>query len=109
MRRQSSLSSGCAGDDGGHAVAVGQRGFGHVEPQVGLPGLFVEAVALEAVFGKDRPDVAVEVELRLGRREAGPMRSANSKKNVALHDGELASEIATEDCMLRLSLMTAPR
>ena len=74
MRRQSFALLGIAGDDRGHAVAFGQGGLGHVEPQVGLPGLFVEAVALEAVFGKDRPDVAVEIE-RLFVRSAA---SANA-------------------------------
>ena len=55
-----------AGDDRRDVVVFGEGGFGHVEPQFGLPGLFIEAVALEAVFGKDRADVAVEIELLLG-------------------------------------------
>ena len=64
MRRQSSLLGQVAGDDRGDVVVLGEGGVGHVEPQLGLPAFFIEAVALEAVFGKDRPDVAVVVELR---------------------------------------------
>ena len=59
---------GVAGDDRGDVVVFGVGGFGHVEPQLGLAGLFIEAVALEAVFGEDRADVAVEIELLLGGR-----------------------------------------
>lgn len=55
-----------AGDDWGDVVVLGVGGICLVEPKVGLPGFFIEAVALEAVFRKDRADVAVEVELLLG-------------------------------------------
>ena len=44
---------GMAGDDCRHAVAIRVSRFGQVEPQVGLAGLFVEAVALEAVFARE--------------------------------------------------------
>jgi len=37
--------------------------LGLVQSQVGLSGFFIEAVALEAVFGEDRTDVAIEIEL----------------------------------------------
>ena len=48
----------------------GARLDGHlppVEPQVGLSRGAVRAVAGEAVFGQDRPDVAIEAQL-FGRR-----------------------------------------
>ena len=57
---------GMAGDDRGDVVVFDEGGVGRVQPQLGLPGFFVEAVALEAVFGEDRADVAVEIELLLG-------------------------------------------
>ena len=53
--------------------AVIDRGgaFGGVEAEVGLALLGVEAVASEAVVGEDGPDVPVEVQFRVGGREAG--------------------------------------
>ena len=55
-----------AGNDRRDVVMFDEGRFGSVEPQFGLPGFFVEAVALEAVFGEDRPDVAIEIELFFG-------------------------------------------
>ena len=63
---------GVAGDDRRDVVVFDEGGFGSVEPQVGLAGLFVEAVALEAVFGEDRADVAVEIERLLGSAAREP-------------------------------------
>ncbi len=67
-----------AGDDRGRVVAFCVRGIGHVEPQFGLAGFFIEAVALEAVFGEDRADVAVEIELLLGGW-GEPLANANGQ------------------------------
>ena len=69
-----------AGHNGGHTVAVGQRRLGHVKPQIGLTGLFVEAMALEAGFRKDWPDVAVEVELLFRRRWGGAQEASQYRE-----------------------------
>ncbi len=62
---------GVAGDDGRDVVVLDEGGVGGVESQVGLAGLFIEAVALEAVFTEDGADVAVEVERLSGRIFSG--------------------------------------
>jgi hypothetical protein len=62
-----------------------------VEPQIGLPLLAVLAVAIEAVFRQDRPDVAVELERLRGlggqshRQARGPCahRQCGHKKRTA--------------------------
>ena len=54
------------GDDWFRAVVIGVGGIRLIEPQLGLPGFLIEAVALEAVFRKYRADVAVEVEFFIG-------------------------------------------
>ncbi len=64
---------GVAGNDRRDVVVFDEGRFGRVESQVGLAGLFIEAVALEAVFAEDRADVAVEIE-RLYRRIFGGRR-----------------------------------
>ena len=58
------------------AFQLGDGLLGDVEPQAGLPIAAVGTVAGEAVFGKDRPDVAVEREPRgpRGRRSARDRR-----------------------------------
>ncbi len=55
-----------AGDDRGDVVVFDEGRFGGVEPQLSLPGFFIKAMALEAVFGKNWADVAVELHLARG-------------------------------------------
>ena len=67
------------GDGAGHDRPRARRQFGEgggafVEPQVSLPRMRVAAVAVVAVGGEDRPDVAGEVDCpdgisREGRRD----------------------------------------
>ena len=71
-----------------------------VEPKAGLPLRGVLAVAVEAVFREDRPDVAVEVDRRLGRGACGgPDRnehrdgSTGSHEFLASHRSILASSM----------------
>ena len=52
-------------------LPLAKRRVLHVEPQLGLALVRVRAVAGEAVLGKDRTDVAVEIELRRGEFRAG--------------------------------------
>ena len=66
MRRQSSLWSGWPGTIAVTSSCLAYGRFGLIEPQLGLPGFLIEAVALEAVFGEDRADVAVEIEFLFG-------------------------------------------
>ena len=47
-----------------------QRLRAHIQPQVGLALIRVLAVAVKAVLGQDRPDVAVELDFGRGRRRA---------------------------------------
>ena len=54
--------------------------FGRIEPKFGLPGFFVEAVALEAVFGEDRADVAVEIELLCDVLFSGERKPETAKR-----------------------------
>ena len=69
-----------AGDNRDRVVVeFGVGGHRLVEPQVGLAGLGVEAVAFETVFGKDRADVAVEGELLLGGRNSGASQANNKQ------------------------------
>jgi hypothetical protein len=49
-----------------HDRAGFDRRLPDVEPEVGLPPGGVLAVAVEAVLGQDRPDLAIEVEGTLG-------------------------------------------
>src|SRR5688572_3751279 len=45
---------------------VGESAFGRVEPQLGLPLPVIGPMALEAGIGKNRPDVAREVDRLVG-------------------------------------------
>ena len=55
---------GLSGDDGGLPLFdLGERALFRVEPEVGLPRLCIGTVAFVAVFGEDRADVAVELDL----------------------------------------------
>jgi hypothetical protein len=79
-----------AGDDrDGVVVEFGVGGRRLVEPQVGLAGLGVEAVAFEAVFREDGADVAVEGELFIagGCRGSGEKGGEQRQDTNALHDG----------------------
>ena len=60
-----------AGDNGVHAVLFRERAFAGVDPAVALAIFRIEAVTLEAVLGKDRPHIAVKVDLV---REGGVIR-----------------------------------
>src|SRR5688500_14843283 len=74
------------GHDRGHPFAVGQRRTGYIQPQIGLPRLFVEAVTLEAVLGEDRAHVAVEVERLLRfRTNSAKRKSQQIKENLGMH------------------------
>ena len=53
------------------AILEGRGAFGGVEAELALALLGVEAVAGEAVIGKDRADVPVEIQFRVGGHEAG--------------------------------------
>ena len=55
---------GVARDDHLVAAAVGERAFTGVEPQVGLPGVGIRAMAGKAVVRQDRPHVLLEVNVR---------------------------------------------
>src|SRR5688572_9306553 len=61
--------AGLAGHNGDTAAL--QRAdcnFALVEPQASLATLVIEAVALEALVGQDRPDVAIEIDPVRGTR-----------------------------------------
>jgi hypothetical protein len=65
---------GLAGDDGASAVVLGVGALGDVEAELGLALLFIGAVAIEALVGKDRADVAIEAgRLWNGRAERCPV------------------------------------
>ncbi len=54
---------GLTGDDGGFAGFEGcDGGFADVEAEAGFPFIGVLSVAVEAVFGEDGADVAVELD-----------------------------------------------
>ncbi len=60
------------GDDRRAALAIAERVFFPVEPQIGFPRLLVGPVAGVAVLGQDRPDLAVEVDGALARARVQP-------------------------------------
>ena len=49
----------------------GDGGLAHIEAELGLALLLVRAVAVKAVVGKNRPDVAVVIDLLGGRGGSG--------------------------------------
>ena len=53
--------SGLAGHESGVAPEVPVGPFLNIQPELGLPGALVGAVAMKAVLGKEGPDVAGEV------------------------------------------------
>src|SRR6266567_4743728 len=68
-----------AGDDG----LFGDRLFAHVQAEFALALVGVRPVTIEAVFGKNRPDVAIIAELRLGSGRSRGGRSGKSRPGMS--------------------------
>ena len=79
------LAGGCVFRDDGPRAALqfGDGLVGDVEPQASLPVDAVGTVAGEAVFGKDRPDVAVERKLRGPRGRRGMSGARDRRREHA--------------------------
>ena len=83
-------------DDHGVASAI-QRGVrGVVEPQPALAVVGVLTVAVEAVFGKDGANVAVELQLRGGRGCGGGRDRQGDQQRCDKAGGEARSGVASE-------------
>ena len=67
-------------------LARGEEARFGVEAQAGLAGGGIRAVAVEAVFGDDRSDVAVELDLLFGREGSG--RKEGQERQEGLTHGE---------------------
>ena len=85
---------GIAGNDWRNAVAVGfQRLIAKVQPHPGHARTLVRSVTAEAGFGHDRPDVAVETNLRVpsapskGRQPTVPILRAFGFNNTSARQG----------------------
>jgi hypothetical protein len=63
--------------------STGERAFTEIETQVGFPRFFVLAMTGETVVGEDRPDVAIEGNLRLRETPAG--KKEEQKISAAEH------------------------
>ena len=72
-----------AGLDGKGAVDGLEGALGHIQAQISLALLGVKAVAGKAVVAEDRPDVAVEVELR--RRRGGGGQEGGCDEGAVKH------------------------
>ncbi len=69
IRRTRSLAADSPGHDRPHAVQLALGAALHIQPQLGLPRRRIRTVALEAVVGQQRPDVAIELHRRGSRRQ----------------------------------------
>ena len=95
MRRMISLSF--AGHDGHDAVFRGLEGVvAEIEPQAGLAGLGVEAVAMEARIRHDGTDIAVEGELRFGGPGKRGGQQGGGGKQAAQQGGHAVEERVAE-------------
>ena len=85
IRLTSSLSSGLPRHDSDRpGFELRPKAVLHIQPQAPLPLLLVKAVALEAVVGQDRPDIAAEIDLPfLGEKEASSREQEQTNSHRA--------------------------